>query len=459
MDLTRPPRFSLKSLFVAIAVLSVPLAVGYYMRESVPNPNTLPIDHILGPDNPDAQGVVEAGQPAIVVLGNATELEMGSERKYERIRMALANPTPFPIRYRGELMRSHSARPPTGVIRPLYGMQLDYEGKWAPKEMFWCYSGTGELVVKPGHAGTFDVLREFGERPSRVGVTCRWVDKTQTKHSQTVWSRPIAAAPAYAVAAETAEPQGDMLFQESFDDSRLLTRNWYDGDRFTISGEKPFAGKGCIEYRWLEEGLMPTTSGLRRLFTPSESVYLKAHIRLSNGRGWTGRGFHSHPILFMTTENGKFHGPAASHLTLYIEPVNGKLRLAAQDIQNKDQPHGLTQGPLKGGYNGKFYDSKDELFKDDTWHTVEAFFQLNSLDLEADKPKADGIVRGWFDGKLVIEETKVVLRSTDFPKMKFNQFLLTPYFGPGLLPHAQTLWIDELSVGTKRLEADGPARE
>ena len=154
----------------------------------------------------------------------------------------------------------------------------------------------------------------------------------------------------------------------------------------------------------------------------------------------------------MTTENGKFHGPAASHLTLYIEPVNGKLRLAAQDIQNKDAPHGLTQGPLKGGYNGKIYDSKDELFTDDKWHRVEAYFQLNTLDLAADKPNADGIVRGWFDGKLVVDRTDVVLRSTDFPKMKFNQFLLTPYFGPGLLPQAQTLWIDDLSVGTRREE-------
>ena len=28
-------------------------------------------------------------------------------------------------------------------------------------------------------------------------------------------------------------------------------------------------------------------------------------------------------------------------------------------------PHGLTQGPLKGGYNGTFYDSPEVLFKDD----------------------------------------------------------------------------------------------
>jgi len=109
--------------------------------------------------------------------------------------------------------------------------------------------------------------------------------------------------------------------------------------------------------------------------------------------------------------------------------------------------------PLRGGYNARFYDSKAVLLNDDGWHCVEAMFQLNSLDpaVRDGKPNADGIVRGWFDGKLVIDRTDVVLRSTDFPKMKFNQFLLTPYFGPGLLPHPQTLWIDELAVGTKRL--------
>jgi hypothetical protein len=153
---------------------------------------------------------------------------------------------------------------------------------------------------------------------------------------------------------------------------------------------------------------------------------------------------------FLTTENDRYHGPASSHLTLYIEPQEGRLRLAAQDIQNRDARHGLTQGPLRGGFNGTFYDSKDKLFVDDAWHCVEAMFRLNSLDLERDRPNADGVVRAWFDGKLVVERTDVILRSTDFPSMKFNQFLLAPYFGPGLLPHEQTLWIDDLVVATGR---------
>ena len=179
---------------------------------------------------------------------------------------------------------------------------------------------------------------------------------------------------------------------------------------------------------------------------------MRFFLKLSPGWRWTGRAYHPHLINILTTENDRNHGPAASHLTLYIEPQEGRLRLAAQDIQNRDKPHGLTQGPLRGGYNATTYDSEEELFTDDAWHCVEAQFRLNSLDLERDRPNADGI-GAWFDGKLVVERTDVILRSTDFPDMKFNQFLLAPYFGPGLLPREQTLWIDELTVGTERLGA------
>lgn len=243
----------------------------------------------------------------------------------------------------------------------------------------------------------------------------------------------------------------ELLFHESFDDARLSDRRWYDGSALVLSREHPFAGPACVEYHWKSADTPASTGTMRRIFEPSESVYVRFQIRLSRDWGWTGRDYHPHLINILTTENRPYDGPAATHLTLYVEPQNGRLRLAAQDIQNKDARHGLTQGPLKGGFNGKTYDSDKVLFTDDKWHRVEAYFQLNTLDLAADKPKSDGIIRGWVDGQLVIDRTDVILRSTDFPNMKFNQFLLAPYFGPGLLPHAQTLWIDELTVGKRRL--------
>jgi predicted amidohydrolase len=253
------------------------------------------------------------------------------------------------------------------------------------------------------------------------------------------------------IAVDSVDEAAGVLFREGFDDARLVERGWYDGRKIEISRQGPQAGNGCIEYHWKPGTTTPEGSAPRRLFEPADSVYVRFFIKLSPGWGWTNRSYHPHLMHFMTTENQKYHGPAASHLTVYIEPREGKLRLAAQDIQNRDSRHGLTQGPLRGGYNGTFHDSEDALFSDDKWHRVEAMFRLNTLDLKRDRPNADGIVRAWFDGKLVIDRADVILRSTDFPNMKFNQFLLAPYFGPGLLPHEQTLWIDELTVGTGRL--------
>ena len=208
----------------------------------------------------------------------------------------------------------------------------------------------------------------------------------------------IIGLPITAIASADAAESKTVLFSESFDDAKLAQRNWYDGTEFRIVGDAR-AGRGCIEYEWLRaDAKVSGSSGVRHSFEPTDEVCLRFYLKLSKGWGWSGRNYHPHLLHFMTTENSKWHGPAASHLTLYIEPVNGKLRLAAQDIQNKDSPHGLTQGPLKGGYNGTFFDSKDELFTDDQWHCIEACFKLNTLDLKNDRPNRDSIVRIWFDG-------------------------------------------------------------
>ena len=256
--------------------------------------------------------------------------------------------------------------------------------------------------------------------------------------------------------AEPIEPtRPGVLFSESFEDGKLKERGWYDGDDRFALGDDAAAGRHSIRYHFPKGALTPSdSSGVRHSIEPTEVVYLRFYLKLSKDWSWTNRPYGPHLLHFMTTENGKYHGPAASRLTLYIEPVNGRLRLATQDILNKDSAHGLTQGPLRGGYNGRFYDSEDVLFDDGEWHCVEAMFKLNSLDPTRDEPNRDGQLRAWVDGELVVERTDVVFRSPDFPNMKFNQFMMLPYFHHGV-PHDQSLWIDELAVGTERL---GPAK-
>jgi predicted amidohydrolase len=63
---------------------------------------------------------------------------------------------------------------------------------------------------------------------------------------------------------------------------------------------------------------------------------------------------------------------------------------------------------------------------------------------------------GWIQSRSMMFTAVVWMAAglLTFPNMKFNQLLLAPDFGPGLLPHEQTSWIDEPAVGTERL---GPA--
>jgi hypothetical protein len=139
-----------------------------------------------------------------------------------------------------------------------------------------------------------------------------------------------------ALAAETM-PTG-LLFSEGFENADLTKRDWYDGTGSRIVGGSR-AGKGCIEYEWPDRDSKTIgSSTLRHLFEPTDEVFIRFYLKLSKGWGWTGRNYHPHLINILTTENAQWHGPAASHLTLYIEPQEGNLRLAAQDIQNKDKP-------------------------------------------------------------------------------------------------------------------------
>src|SRR5688572_6753216 len=106
--------------------------------------------------------------------------------------------------------------------------------------------------------------------------------------SAAVWLVLFAAVlPSPLNSAEPEEKPAGLLFRESFDDARLAHRKWYDGDKFSIAKEGAKAGDGCLEFRWLARGTTPNNShGARRLFEPSETIYLRCYLRLSRGWGW-----------------------------------------------------------------------------------------------------------------------------------------------------------------------------
>ena len=78
---------------------------------------------------------------------------------------------------------------------------------------------------------------------------------------------------------------------------------------------------------------------------------------------------------------------------------------------------------------------------------VEAYFKLNTI--SGGKGVSDGVVQYWFDGQPTIDHRNVLLRTGANPTMQFNQIVLAPYIGDGS-PVAQSMWIDNLTVGTGR---------
>src|SRR5262245_18007943 len=102
-------------------------------------------------------------------------------------------------------------------------------------------------------------------------------------------------------AAEPGDRPTGVFFSESFNDSQLINRGGYDGKSFTISRDGARSGAGCIEYRWNRAATTPSSSsGVRRLFEPSDTIYLRFYMRLSQGWGWSGRQYHPHLINFLT---------------------------------------------------------------------------------------------------------------------------------------------------------------
>ena len=273
------------------------------------------------------------------------------------------------------------------------------------------------------------------------------------------------------------------FFEETFEDGNLAARGWYDNTALVLSSAEHIQGSGhSAEFHFPRGAAQPATGGaIRRRFPESDSVYLAYWVKYSAGYTGSNQPYHPHEFLFMTNKNGAWDGPAFTHLTAYVEQNEGVPLLAIQDARNIDQSRinqdltGVTEnravagcnGTAADGYsslscydaggahcNGKiwsagrncFQDAPGPFYKND-WHRIEAYFRMNTI--RDGKGAADGVIRYWYDGTLLIEHTNVVLRTGANPDMRFNQFLIAPWIGDGS-PVDQTMWVDDLIVADAR---------
>jgi hypothetical protein len=288
------------------------------------------------------------------------------------------------------------------------------------------------------------------------------------------WKVLSVLAAATWLAGLAAAPPGRVFFQETFDTPDLAARGWYDNTRPSLSAAEHVGGGGrSIEYQFLAGATKPTAgSPIRRTFGPSDTVYLRYHVKYSVN--WVGsqKPYHPHEFHLLTTADDNWAGLSFTHLTVYVEQNGGTPLVAIQDGKNVDQSRvgknlaGVTEHRAVAGCNGssdgypdncyraaegyvneKKWKAASKLLSNDRWHVVEVYVKLNTVGRGLGA--VDGVVQFWLDGKLVIERRNVLLRTDANATMQFNQLVIAPYIGDGS-PVAQSMWIDDVIVAAVR---------
>jgi hypothetical protein len=283
----------------------------------------------------------------------------------------------------------------------------------------------------------------------------------------------------------TAPTGANVFFTEDFENGSFSSRGWYGNTNPVTTSAQHATGSRALEMKFNQGSTIAVNGGaMRHKFPASESVYLRYRVKYSSNWVGSGQTYHPHEFHFLTNEDDDWVGPSFTRLTLYIEhnyrQDGGYPLLITQDGRNIDQSrigqdltnvteqravsgcNGNSDGYPTGCYQsspGQYNNSKTWAasqpaflpnagsgYKGD-WHTVEAYFEMNTI--VNGKGVPDGTVRYWFDGKLLIDRTNVLLRTGARPNQKFNQFMIAYYIGSGS-PVNQTAWIDDLTVASGR---------
>ena len=140
--------------------------------------------------------------------------------------------------------------------------------------------------------------------------------------------------------------------------------------------------------------------------------------------GLSGWSYHPHLTHFMTGER-EVQRPGSQPPHRLYRAVQWQAALGGPGYSEHDQPHGLTQG-LRGVTTPNSSIAR-KCSSTTRTGTVSAHVPTQQPGHAGGQAKRRRHRAGLVRRQLAIDRTNVVLRSTDFPKMKFNQFLLTPH--------------------------------
>src|SRR5258705_9413347 len=227
------------------------------------------------------------------------------------------------------------------------------------------------------------------------------------------------------------------FFTENFDNANFASRGWYDVTTGTIDSNiySPAGGNSSLNIHWAAGAGTPTTPR-RHLFTTSDTVYLSFWMKLGTASvTWRGSGLNYHPHIFqlLTNADDDWIGPANTHLSMRVETslftpninFQDSLRLNTGQL-NVNLLGTSTNHAIAGGngvqsgsgatswndgewWNDANYKAASAAFTNNTWHHVEFYVAMNSI--SGGLPQANGILKYWVDGSLVINRNSMDLRT------------------------------------------------
>jgi hypothetical protein len=272
------------------------------------------------------------------------------------------------------------------------------------------------------------------------------------------------------------------LFTESFEDANFASRSWYDN---THHGTIVPGGKtgNCLQWAWTAGQTLPVNGGaLRKKFAPTETLYVSLYVKFPSTWRGSQKPYHPHILLFPSNLDGDYCPLANNYLNTYLEfisdtarpyairpsaGIQDSLRVNAnygnlpnnltETTENRSVAHcnGCKSGAdcgtgicynVGGWYSAYAWQNSNASVPKDQWVHIEAYLRMNTV--RSNVGQADGVMQMWIDGVKVLNLLKVIYRTQQDEIKKWAQFVLAPYIGDGS-PVAQTMWLDELNVGTE----------
>lgn len=230
----------------------------------------------------------------------------------------------------------------------------------------------------------------------------------ESSHWQQIWSG--GKRKTVSIISKNAPPEYQPINQEAL--------------RITIPKGEHFGGSMEFNFK-KNSGIEP------------EEMYFRYYIRL--GDNWN------------PSRGGKFPGFGGTYGKAGWggRPSNGTNGWSARG-QFKGRPDGLTEigyycyhADMKGKYGSAWMWETDDFsgLEKNRWYCIEQFVKLNTVG------SANGILKGWVDGRLVFEKFNIRFRDT--PKLKIENIWVNIYHGGSWTAATEdSLYLDHLIIAT-----------